>query len=114
MPELMNENIRRPFAIGCHGRVQIEDSAATIGLAIHQNFNELVRRVRSEIAQGAVLGSKNVALGIEGVVGGAERGAVMNAARRTRNARFFRRRAQSPDVEIGTVLAKGRAGKKYL
>ena len=86
MAEFVDENIRRPQAVGGDGAVEIEDAAASVGGAVDQDFDELVGREGGNVAEAAVLKRQDVALGAEGVVGGAYRSATVNAGRWPRNA----------------------------
>ena len=96
MAELVDEDVRRPHAVGGHGAVQAVDAAAAVGGAVGQDLDDVVRRVGGEVAEGAVVEGEDVALGVEGVVGRADRRAPMNALRRPRHARLRRRAARGP------------------
>src|SRR5205823_3259811 len=72
----------------------------------HQRGPLRVLRVGGDVAQGAVVEGQQVALGAEGVVGGAHRRGDVLAGRRPRNAARRGRRAEPPDVEIAAAVAE--------
>ncbi len=108
MTELVHEDVRRPDAVGRDGAVEAEDAAAAVGGAIRQNLDEFVRRVRRDVAEGLVLEGQHVALGIERVVGGADRRLPVDMLRRSRDPRLRGRRTEAPDVDVGLPLLERR------
>ena len=83
MTELVHEDVRRPRAVGRHGAVQAEDPAAAVRRAVHENLHRVVRRVRRDVAERAVLEGEDVALRIEGVVRRTNRRSAEDPLRRT-------------------------------
>ena len=67
-------------AVGGDRAVQAVDAAAAVRRGVGQDLDHLVRRVRGDVAKRLVLERQHVALGIEGVVGGADRRAPVDAA----------------------------------
>ena len=61
MPELVDEHIGRPGAVGGDGAVQPENPAAAVGRGIGQDLHDVVRRVRGDIAKRAILERQDVA-----------------------------------------------------
>ena len=80
--------------------------------AIRQNLDEFVRRVRRDVAEGLVLEGQHVALGIERVVGGANRRLPVDVLRRSRDPRLRGRWTEAPDVDVGLPLLEGRRGQQ--
>ena len=65
----MHADISRPQIVDRHSRVLIENSAATVSLPVHQNFDELIRRRGGGLAQPFVVEGQDVAFRPERVVG---------------------------------------------
>ena len=51
MAELVDEEVRRPQVVGRDRAEQIEDPAAAVGLAVRQDLDDVVRRVRGDVAK---------------------------------------------------------------
>ena len=109
MTELVHEDVRRPDAVGRNRAVETEDASATVGGAVRQNLDEFVRRVRGDVAERLVLEGQHVALGIERVVGGADRRLPVDVLRRSRDPRLRGRWTETPDVDVGLPLPEGRS-----
>jgi type IV secretory pathway VirB2 component (pilin) len=86
MTELMDENVGRPFVIGSDSCVEVENPAAAVGLAVDQDFDELIRCVRGGVAKRVIVGGEDVALAIESVIGRTQWRAAMHSGGRPRDA----------------------------
>ena len=96
MAELVDEDVRRPDAVGGDGAVEPEDAATAVGRGVGQDLDDVVRRVGGDVAERPVVEREDVALGAEGVVGRADRRAPVDAVRRPRDARLRARAARAP------------------
>ena len=96
MAELVDDDVRRPEAVGRHRRVLPEDPAAAVGAAVDDDHHDVVRRLRGEVAPGAVVEAEHVPLGAEGGVGGAggERRWMPSEGGRCRSPRLRAERAR--------------------
>jgi hypothetical protein len=112
--EFVHEQVVGPFVAGRGGAELAEDATAAIGFVIHQNLDELVRRVLGDPAQRRVIEREHIALAAEDVVARAQCGSVVHAGRGTRDARFGGRYRQRPDVEIVRALLEGRHREQVL
>ena len=108
MPELVHEDVRRPDAVGRDGAVEAVDAAAAVGRAVGQDLDDVVRRVRGDVAERLVLEREHVALGVERVVGRADRRPAVDVLRRPRDARLRRRGRQPPDVDVALAFLERR------
>src|SRR5471032_998183 len=106
--EFVHEQIVGPVVVGGRRAELAEDAAAAVGVVVDQDFDELIRRVLRQLAQGAIVGGQHITLAAEDVVAGAERRGVIDAGGRPRNARLRGRRRDGPDVEILGPLAERR------
>src|SRR5438445_808826 len=60
MPELVDEDVRRPDAVGRDGAVQPEDAAAAVRRAVHEDLHGVVRRVGRDVAERLVVEREHV------------------------------------------------------
>ena len=114
MPELVDEDVVGKLMIGRDGAVEVEDAAAAVGLAVDHDLDDVVGSPRCQVAERPILEGQHVALRAEGVVGGADRRAPVNAVRRPGDARCGGRRTQAPDVEVVAPLGERRLGEERL
>src|SRR6185295_8099970 len=84
MTELVHEHVGRPHAVGRDGAVETEDAAATVGRAVDEDLDHVVRRVGGDVAKRLVLEGEDVSLRIERVVGRADGRAAIDVLRRPR------------------------------
>ena len=113
MAELVDEDVRRPRAVGGDGAVQAEDAAAAVGRAVGQDLDDVVRRVRGDVAERPVLEREDVALGVERVVGRADRRPPVDALRRPRDAGLRRGGRESPDVDVALPFLERRGREEH-
>ena len=101
MAELVHEDVGREGVVGGHRGVQVEDAAAAVLAVVHHDLDELVGRRRRRPRAARLLSKvEHVALGAEGVVGGAQRRAAVDAVRGPRHAALVGRRVDGPHVEV--------------
>src|SRR6516164_5851303 len=100
MPQLVHEDVRGPERVGSDGAVEVENAAPAVGMAVGENLHRIVRSERGDIAKGAIVESQYIPLGSKGVVGRADRRAVMDAGRWSRDARFLGRGTQPPKIKV--------------
>src|SRR5262249_1676415 len=112
MAELVHENVRRPHAVGGDGAVEAVDAPAAVRGAVHQNLDDVVRRVRGDVAKRLVVEREDVALRVERAVCGAQGRWTINVLRRTRHARLRGGRYQPPDVDVALPLLEWRGAEQ--
>ena len=106
VPELVDEHVLGEAGVGRRGCLEVEDAAAAVLRLVDEDLDELVRRGRGRVAQGAVVVRQEVALGVEDVVLGRERRAPELAGARAGDAGVGRREVEAPDVEVAAPAAE--------
>ena len=113
MAELVHENVRRPHAVGGDRAVQAENAAAAVRRAVHQDFDDVVRRVGDEVAKRLVLEREHVAFRVERIVRRTGRRSPVDALRRPRHAGLGGRRTQAPHVDVALAFLERRRGEQH-
>ena len=112
--EFMHEQVIGPVVVGC-GRAELaEDAATAVGVVVDEDFDEFIRRILRQVAQGAVVRRQHITLAAENIVARAQRRRMVHARRWTRHARFLRRRGHGPHIEVIGPLAKWRHRKQVF
>ena len=73
-----------------------------------EDLDDVVRRVGRDVAERLVLEREDVALGVEGVIRGADRRSPVDVLRRPRDARLRGRRDEAPHVDVALPLLERR------
>jgi hypothetical protein len=68
MSELVYEDVRCPHAVGGNGAVEPENPSPAVGISIHQDFDELIRRKLRNLAKRVIVEREYVALAVECVI----------------------------------------------
>src|SRR5438445_4943002 len=114
VPEFVNEDVRRLFAVGRNRAVQAKDSTAAVCARVGDDLDKLVRRERGDVSKRAIVKSQHVSLRAERIIACAKRRRAVNPCRRPRDPRFRSGGAKRPYVEVFPPFFVRRGGKQNL
>ena len=114
MAELVHEDVGRELVVRGHRRVEVVDASPAVLAVVDHDLDEVVGRRGRDLAQPRVVEGEHVALGSEGVVGGAHRAAPLDAVGQARDAAFVGGDVDRPDVEVAAALAERRDREEAL